>query len=70
MDIQVRYTGSVEQFQNLQKKKKEKSHLIYFIFFICHRKYGERKNVSIYRDRTKIQKSEGNTNLGTDNVKA
>lgn len=39
MDIQVRYTGSVEKSKNLP----EKSNLTSFIFFIFHRKYGEKK---------------------------
>ena len=55
MDIQVRYTGSVEQFQNLSAKKKRPSSLL---FYISYKIFKEK--VLIYRDKTKIQKSKGN----------
>ena len=68
MDIQVRYTGSVEQFRmGLQKKVIE-----FFLFFHIHRKYGEKiyqKHIT-YRDRTRIYSSEGNKNLEMGNIKA
>ena len=54
MDIQVRYTGSVEQFQNLCAKKSPSSLLFLISYEICKEK------VLIYRDKTKIQKSKGN----------
>ena len=66
MGIQVRYTGSVEQFQNLSAKMS--SHLPYFFTF--YRKYKSEKNVLIYRNRTNTQKSEDNTNLEAGNVEA
>lgn len=67
MDIQVRYTGSTEQFQNLS----ERSHLIYPSpppNLIGNMK--RENNVSINRNKTKIQKSKDNTKLKTGDVKA
>lgn len=46
MDIQVRYTGSVEQFQNLQKKRKQSSNLLYF-FHMSQEIWREKKCVNI-----------------------
>lgn len=54
MDIQVTYTGSVEQFQNLCAKKRPSN----LLFHISYKIYKEK--VLIYRDKTKIQKSKGN----------
>lgn len=54
MDIQVTYTGSVEQFQNLCAKKRPSNLLFHISYKICKEK------VLIYRDKTKIQKSKGN----------
>lgn len=48
MDIQVRYTGSVEQFQNLSAKKKKSSHLPYLLpYFIQNMR--QRKKMYSYK---------------------
>lgn len=67
MDVQVRYIGSIEQFQNLFVKKPS---LLPYFFFTFYRKYEAEKNVLIYRNKKKTQESEDNTTLEIGNIEA